>query len=240
MAEETKTTEKLPADGGEPVDESRETHTEPEEARDAESREPDYKRMYLDAKNKIESANQLAADYAALKERLDQSPADPSDERGRDGEHWEQIRAYEAKGDPLAQGLREIREGLEARDKLLTDALMLRDIDDKQERAAVLDLYRKNPGRYGDPMAARSAYREKKLEEENAKLKEEIERRPKPPKSSPPPTSEREGPTPKSETRKISAVQFDKDVEELRAQGRHKAAMALQNQYAKGEIELVD
>lgn len=159
MADETKPESAVPS-GGEPA--KPETPA-PAGVRDA-SKEPDYKRLYLDGKTKIEEANRILRE----KER-DPEPAPAATGKAPKAEDWA------AQGDDVAARLLKAEENQVLFDEL--NRMRARGLSEEDEDE-LLAHFRANRHRLGDLKAARAELlepkRNKTLADENADLKEKL------------------------------------------------------------------
>jgi hypothetical protein len=217
-----------------------ESHPPESDSRGDHEGEPeDWKRKYLEAKQAEERANRLEREVAALKERLEQPPAAPDGGAGADDEaDWDEVRAFAAKGDPVAKALLKSQR---ERDELVLGISIrdqLRDIPDPEERARVRDHWLKNRNRLGDIKAARSELREESLGRENEELKKRLEAA----------AIKRDPDTVRTDARGVpasehkqrttfeSVKEFRAEVERLKKADDFGAAMLLQQKVRRGEI----
>lgn len=210
--------------------------------RNAESVENE-KRLHLEWKSKAERTNQLERENAELKARLDQSPADlGNDEPDADAiEKLErEVNAWVEKDDPVAKWSKLKIAKLEDRQEKYEQAVIFKDqIRDMpfEERQEVYDHFQANRHRLGDPKAARAEVREKKLTDENAKLREQLKKATVKNDPDVVRTVTRDVPASEHKVRKMTEAEFDREQEELRQSGRHRERMAQQAAYARDEIE---
>lgn len=170
MADEAKTTGTESGDGGD----AKATGTPDDSGRDAGS-EPDYKKMYLESKDKIEDANRIRAERDVLKERLEQAPAATDDEPA-DGVNWAVVEDFARRGDEVAKAQVQGRAESAQLVKALIDRDQLRDIEDQKLRQETYELYQKNRSRFGDPRAALDHIQAQRLDQDKKKLLEENEK----------------------------------------------------------------
>lgn len=231
-------------DDGDPGDDTQDSGTQDQKDRDADSREPDYKKLYLEeAKPKIERVNALEKENAELKEAMKQSPAasdDDEDSDPKDPAHWQRVKHFAAQGDVACQALLEEREqrkrDQETRDRETIHALQLRDIEDKPLRKRVYDHFQKNRHRLGDTRAALAEVREQELEQDNKRLREQIDKRPdQSDRDKPPKTHDR---TPPEGKKKVHMTQKEWDQEQKTLSPLDR--MLRQKDYNLGKIVVED
>jgi len=176
MTDGTQTTRTPGQDGGDPVEKTPDAGTPGGDERDAGSGEPDYKALHLANKDTIEKLGQKVAELEA---RTAQPPAaqDADEYEEPEGEDWVEPAGKFAKDkDPVARGLLAERAARLQDRKDLVDYLALERLpaEDKDEVRA---LYQKDWRRLGNVRAAHNEIRARKLEAENAKLREDLARR---------------------------------------------------------------
>ena len=224
--------------------------TPPADDRDASSKEPDYKTMYLESKDKIEEANRIRAERDELKERLEHAPAAPVDEPlEEDEDDLPGVQEWASKQDQVAQGLlkvaKAVKKGRAERAELvkaIIDRDQLRDIPDPVLRKEVYEHYQRNRNRFEDPKSALDNIQARRLQAEKDKLVEENERLKKavaqaaikPPDGVP--THLRGAPGSEKDIVKMTRAQWLKDQAELGDDER----MAQQTLRRKGLINVVD
>ena len=195
-----------------------------------------------EAKRIVEERNALEAEVAELRNRREQPPAahaNGSDDRGK--AYWDNVRKWADKGDELAQVMLMEREERERMAYAMESTYELLDIDDREERRAVADHLRKNSNRGIDIRAARSEVAKSKLEQENARLRAELEAsRKKPEKAATDVirTAGREITADKMGTQTMTASEFDRQVAELEAAGNIKGARELRTRLNNDTIKL--
>ena len=216
------------------------------------SREPDYKTLYLQSKDKVEEANRMRRENAELKARLQQSPAAANGRGQARTDRDEQINRLATEfQDPLAQGHLELK--MELRKELaqtIEGISQLRELDkikDETEREETLRHFEENSHRLGDVKAAHNEIKAKKLERENEAMRTEhtriaaelkrISGRPDPGVAR---TAVREVPATEHEVRLVTMKDFDAQIAQLGREGRHSEKMRLQQQLAAGKIDFKD
>jgi hypothetical protein len=220
MADEANTTETKIASEGEPA--KPETPA-PDSGRDGASKEPDYKRMYLDGKGKIEEANRILRE----REQRDPEPAPAATGKAPRAEDWA------AQGDDVAARLLQAEQN-----QILFAELTRMRLDGMtgEEEQKVLDHFRANRYRLGDLKAARAELLEPTRTEEIASLKEKLRlaevNKPDPNVIR---TAEREV-TASRMKGTISRAQFDKDQKNL----THMESLKQQQALLDGALRLED
>ena len=221
-----------------------------EAGRDAESKEPDYKTMYLEAKGKVERTNALEAENAELRSRAEQPPAaQPNGQGAEDEAYWADVKHWADKGDAVAKAMLNQRDEQERMAYAMSATYELLDIEDRDTRRAVAKHMQRNANRNLDVRAARSEVEAQKLAkerltlaEENAKLKSALEAAQKKPPTDVIRTATREITSQRSgnTTESMTEAEFDQRQAELKAQGPagHKLALKEQLRLDRDEIVL--
>lgn len=211
MTDQTNTTGTSEQETGDALEKTGTTETPAAEGRDGESREPDWKKMYLEAKDKIEEANQIKAKLA----EAEASPPMPA-AREEDDAEAEIVRLNQelaAKGDPAARlALMERERRLALTRELVVDRQLSRLPED--EAKEVFAHIQKNPGRFGDVQAARNDLRAQRMDDELKRLREEnerLKRGPDPEVAKAPPTVGREFSARETKAREMSYDDYDSE-----------------------------
>lgn len=249
MADENKTAGTTPQDDGDAA--GTPTTGTPEGAdRDASSDEPsgepDYKALHLANKQTIA---ELKSTIEALGTRAPQPPAAEDDEENGsdDGDEetvdWDQVREFAKRGDPVAKAQIANARRLMRFEQTVANTILLRDIDDKSEREEVKRymLASQKRGRHIDIKAATAEVRERKLADENTRLKQELEMAKKKPPQDTVRTHVREVSARQAKDReipKMTYAEWDTEQAELQRQGKFKEARARQFALNAGEIDL--
>jgi hypothetical protein len=194
-------------------------------------------KLNLEWKLKAERANELERRIAEYEAR-EQSPAA---QQPQGDDRITQLRAaaqeFERKGDPIAalQLIQDARIEELARDTQF--ALQIRDLP-LEERQEVYNHFQKNRHRLGDPAAARSELREKRFEDENKRLREELTKASRRPDPDVVRTEARDVPASEHKKRTMTEREFDNQIAALHHASRHKEKMAMQIALRNGDIEL--
>ncbi len=230
-------------DDGDAAEQTPTTETPVQDERNA-AQEQEAK-VRLEHKIKAEKLNALETkygpDFETVLDRAVQSPAVRSEAPEEEDEaYWASVKEWSDKGDPVAKAT--LRSEIQRRRdrKEILDALDLREIGDANERREVLDHYARNRHRLGDVAAARAEIHARKLADENKKLREAVaisSKRRDPEVVS---TVEREHSAKETKVRQMSSAEYDRQIAELDRQGLHRKKMDLQNQYARGDIDVID
>jgi hypothetical protein len=238
MAEEPSKTGTPSPEDGDAGESTQKTGTQDKDGRDGQA-QSDTEKLNLTWKEKAERVNQLEAKLAELEERLKQSPAaSERNERGtQDDDDWDRVADFAAKGDPVARAQLRLRQALVEHAVTTTHESQIMEMPEA-ERREVREHFQKNRHRLGDPQAARSELRERKLSAENEKLRAELEKASQRPDTDVVRTHHREVPASEHKVRTMSPEEFDAEQARLAAEGRHRDKMAMQRDYAEGKIEL--
>lgn len=220
------------------------TGTPDADGRDATSGEPDYKAMYLSAKEKVERANTMEAELKELRARSEPPPAAHDDDDDEADESvpsvdWKKVQAYADAGDEVARAQIANRKLQLELARNVRDSFHLRDISDTSERQEVLKHYHRNRHRLGDVKAAEAEVRKMKLETENADLRKQLEAAKKQPPTDVVRTHSREVSASEAKSRpKMTYAQFDQQKAALESQGKLSEARALAMKLERDEIEI--
>lgn len=243
------TTETSPAIEGEPA---RETPADPDEDRPDAGKEPDYKRLYLDSKTKIEKANELEREVERLRnERPAPQPAGAAadaqreiDELEAENRELERLAPHDAASRAT---LRLNRAVISLRQDVL-DAFALNRIPEA-EQPAVVKLYNTNRDQFGSLSAAAEAYRGRKLPAAQAEIDrltkelEEAKKGKKPSNGSEDKddvvrTHGRDTSSVSHKARTMTEADFDAEQKRLKAAGRFSEAREQQGKLRRNEIVL--
>jgi hypothetical protein len=179
MADEetTGTTEEPTGDAPEET-----TDSGSEAGRDAAS-EPDYKAMYLAAKEKVEEANRLAERVKELEGRQPESPAEEDDDDSLTEEELHGVRHWAGQDDKVARAALKLAKQNARLEKRLNDlefatgtVYRASDIEDKALRREVLSHLNNNRHRLGDFEAAYAEVMAKKREDMLSEQGAELEK----------------------------------------------------------------
>lgn len=247
MTEEQQTTGTPEPDDGD-AQGTATTGTPAADDRDASSTsttEPDWKAIALANKSKVEEANRILADHARA--RVESPPADSNDDDGQGGDedkYWQETEDFARRGDPVAKAAIHAREENKQLRRTIADTFTLRDITDKDEQQEVYKHYQRNRHRLGDVGAARAEVRERKLADKVATLQKELDAskaatQKRVQTSDVVRTHSREVPAKEAnERRKMTFDQFDAEVARLKKAGQWNAAMQLQQELNRDEIDI--
>ena len=164
-----------PSDGE--LQETVETQAPAPESQESPSEEQgtDYwKRKYLDAKQAEEDRNLLRREIDDLKTRVQQSPAAGRNQDEAD-EDEQQLRA--AAATPEGFWARKMLKEREEREELVQGLIyqrQMKDLSDDEQQAAVIE-WKRNPHKYGSPIAAHEGLKLREREDALTKAQRENE-----------------------------------------------------------------